>query len=111
MEPEGPLSCSQEPSTGSYPENYIKVKLSVCVIKPHATLWQNGGITPHILNVGPRWKRTIRFMFPTLFSGEIIPVTLNIGSCVGSIANLEVVAKVKIYFPAGNETPVVSLLY
>jgi hypothetical protein len=49
-------------------------------------------------------------MFEALNSGELIPVTLKIG-CTGFIANLEVVTEIKIYFPAGNETPVVYLLY
>jgi hypothetical protein len=50
-------------------------------------------------------------MFRALYSGEMTPVTFKIGGCMGFIANLEVVAKITIYFPAGNEAPEVYLLY
>jgi hypothetical protein len=36
----------------------VKVKLSMCLTKHHAmkTYWGSGGIAPHILDLGSRWR-------------------------------------------------------
>jgi hypothetical protein len=42
----------------------VKVKLSLCLTKPHAmkTCWESGGIVPHILDLGTRWRWVVSFM-------------------------------------------------
>jgi hypothetical protein len=42
----------------------IKVKLSLCFLTEHHALkayWGSGGITPHILNLGTKWRWVVNF--------------------------------------------------
>jgi hypothetical protein len=47
----------------------VKVKLSVCLTKHHArkTYWKSGGIAPHILDLGTRWRWVVSFTFRPLY--------------------------------------------
>jgi hypothetical protein len=49
----GILALCRAPSA-----NKVKVKLSLCLTKHHTmkTYWGNGGIAPHILDLGPAWR-------------------------------------------------------
>jgi hypothetical protein len=39
-------------------DNKVKVKLFLCLTKHHTmkTYWESGGIAPHILDLGTRWR-------------------------------------------------------
>jgi hypothetical protein len=54
------LSCDRDLNPEHLSNRTIKekVKLSLCLTKHHAmkTYWENGGIVPHILDLGIRWR-------------------------------------------------------
>jgi hypothetical protein len=56
-----PINMSQE--TGIWMARYKKVKLSLCFnwAPRHEGVLESGGITPHILALGTRWKLVVSF--------------------------------------------------
>jgi hypothetical protein len=48
----------------------LKVKLSLCVTKHHATkmYWGSGGIAPRILDLGTRWRWMVGFTLRPLYT-------------------------------------------
>jgi hypothetical protein len=78
---------------------FFFVKLSRCVLNSapsHADRWGNRGITPHILNLGTRWRWVVIFTLRPLYLRGKNPGALWIGGWVGPRAGLAVVMKRKI---------------
>ena len=67
------------------------VKLSMCRPLKHMA---HGGITPHILNVGTRWKRVFNFTILPITSGKGPPVRTEFLDCVDPRTGLKVLVKI-----------------
>jgi hypothetical protein len=85
----------------------VKVKLSLCLTKYHAmkTYWENGGIDPHILDLGTRWRWVVSFTLRPLYPRERAPDTHWTGGWVGPRVVLDTVVKRKIPSPHRESNP------
>jgi hypothetical protein len=68
----------------------------------------SGGIAPHILNLGTRWKKLVSFTNRSLYPGGTDPITHWVRGSVGPKTGVNLAGKRNITAPAGNQIPAVQ---
>jgi hypothetical protein len=84
----------------------------LCLTKRHAmkTYWGSGGIAPHILDLGIRWRWVVSFTPRPLYPKERAPGAHWIGGWVGPRAVLNAVVKRKIPSPRRESNPTTPIV-